>query len=241
VLYDTLLHLGYNGDAPVYRGRMYMASGLDKCEVSVMIPLNPAEPWMGTVIGVELDDTIEQTAQVALTSLCGSRLTDTAAMPIAFFPIRNQGDPMWKQCLEAVFDLECPHFHTCMAAMVEYAQYSFNLQHNLARTVIQQRLSTAAYDEHIITISRELAQLKCWNDLLCGGTVPPSDQDCELKATYHRLSEVEHGWHYTQQQLDAAHELVDERTHTIEHLELGNEHQDLELEERATVIASLEQ
>jgi hypothetical protein len=128
-----------------------------------------------------------------------------------------------------------------MAAMVEYAQYSFNLQHNLARTVIQQRLSTAAYDEHIITISRELAQLKCWNDLLCGGTVPPSDQDCELKATYHRLSEVEHGWHYTQQQLDAAHELVDERTHTIEHLELGNEHQDLELEERATVIASLEQ
>jgi hypothetical protein len=32
----------------------------------VVIPLNPMEPWMATVIGVELDETVEQTAQVAL-------------------------------------------------------------------------------------------------------------------------------------------------------------------------------
>jgi hypothetical protein len=36
-----------------------MAQGLDRCEVSVTIPLNPVEPWVGTVIGVELDDTVE--------------------------------------------------------------------------------------------------------------------------------------------------------------------------------------
>jgi hypothetical protein len=43
VLYDTLVHLSYNGDVPVYRGRMSMAHGLDRCEVSVTIPLNPVE------------------------------------------------------------------------------------------------------------------------------------------------------------------------------------------------------
>jgi hypothetical protein len=59
VLYDALRQLGYNGDAPVYRGRMSMAHGQDKCEVNVVIPLNPTEPWMTTVIGVELDETIE--------------------------------------------------------------------------------------------------------------------------------------------------------------------------------------
>jgi hypothetical protein len=73
VLYDALRQLGYNGDAPVYRGRMSMAHGQDKCEVNVVIPLNPMEPWMSTIIGVELDETVEQMAQVTLTSLCESR------------------------------------------------------------------------------------------------------------------------------------------------------------------------
>jgi hypothetical protein len=39
-----------------------MAHGQDKCEVNVVIPLNPMEPWMEIVIGVELDETVEQTA-----------------------------------------------------------------------------------------------------------------------------------------------------------------------------------
>jgi hypothetical protein len=50
----------------------------------------------------------------------------------------------------------------------------------------------AAYKEHNTTISRELGQLKRENDLLCGGALPPSDQDRELKVMYHRLSEAEH-------------------------------------------------
>jgi hypothetical protein len=70
VLYDALRQLSYNGDAPIYHGRMSMAHGQDKCEVNVVIPLNPTEPWMATVIWVELDETVEQTAHVALTSLC---------------------------------------------------------------------------------------------------------------------------------------------------------------------------
>jgi hypothetical protein len=61
-----------------------------------------------------------------------------------------------------------------------------------------------------------------------------------LTVTYCRLSEVEHGWNYTRQQLDAAHEIVDERTHVIIHLEHANEQQDLKLEERVAMIASIQ-
>jgi hypothetical protein len=43
-----------------------MAHSMEQCKVSVTIPLNSIEPWMSSVIGVELDDTIEQTTQVAL-------------------------------------------------------------------------------------------------------------------------------------------------------------------------------
>jgi TolA-binding protein len=58
---------------------------------------------------------------------------------------------------------------------------------------------------------------------------------------YCRLSEAEHGWHYFRQQLDAACEMLDERTHMIIHLEHHIKQQDLELEERAAMIADLEQ
>jgi hypothetical protein len=203
-----------------------MAHSMQQCEVSVTIPLNPTKPWMATVIGVEFDGTIEQTAQVTLTSLCGSRLSDTAAMPMTVFPVRYRGEPVCQQRLEAISGPDGPHFHAGLAAMAEYAQYSFDLQHTTARTIIQQRMCMAAYEEYHIAISRELTQLKCLNDLLHGGTVPPSDQDRELKVTYHHLSEAE---------------LVDKRTHMIIYLEHANEQQDLEHEERAAVIASLEQ
>jgi hypothetical protein len=96
VLYDTFLHLGYNEDVLVYRARMSMAHSMEQCEISVPIPLNLTEQWMASVIGVELDDTVEQTTQVTLSSLCGSRLADTATMPIALFPVRYQGDPVWQ-------------------------------------------------------------------------------------------------------------------------------------------------
>jgi hypothetical protein len=36
-----------------------MVDGLHICETLMMIPLNPAEPWMGTVVSSEPNTTIE--------------------------------------------------------------------------------------------------------------------------------------------------------------------------------------
>jgi hypothetical protein len=44
-----------------------------------------------------------------------------------------------------------------------------------------------------------------------------------LKVAYRLLSEAKYGWNYTHQQLDAAREVVDERTHAIIHLEQAHE------------------
>jgi hypothetical protein len=108
-----------------------MANGLDECAVNVTIPLNQTKPWMATGIGIELDDTVDQMAQVTLASLCGSLLADTTVMPIVHFLIYYQGDPMWKKRLEAISNPDGPHFLAGMAAMAEYVQYSFNLWHTL--------------------------------------------------------------------------------------------------------------
>jgi hypothetical protein len=214
---------------------------MEQCEVSMTIPIKSEEPWTVTVIGVELDDTIDKMTHFSLASLCGSRLADTTAMLLALFLFRYQGDPVWQQHFEVVSDPEGPHYHTGMAAMAEYAQGLFNLHHSTDTIVVQQHLCMAAYEECHISTSCELAQLRCESDLLRGGTVPPSEQDWELKVAYRHLSEAEHAWYYFRQQLDASREMVDERTHTIIHLEHANEKQDFELVERAAVIATLEQ
>jgi hypothetical protein len=106
MLYDALLHLDHNGDVPVYCGRMSTAHGQDRCEVSVTLPLSSTEPWVMTVVGVELDETIEQATHVTLTALCGSRLNDTAVILVALFLIRGQEEPMWRQRLYDVTDPE---------------------------------------------------------------------------------------------------------------------------------------
>jgi hypothetical protein len=181
VLYDILLRLSYDGKVPIYHCRMSMVDGLDICETSITIPLNPADLWMETIISSEIDTTVERTAHVALTSLCESRLTATTTMSIALFPIRNQENPLWKQRLEVVSDLKGHHVNAGMDAMAKYSQYLFNLQDNTARTIMQQHMRLTAYDEHNTAISHELKQLKCENALLCSVTLPPLDQDCELK------------------------------------------------------------
>jgi hypothetical protein len=95
VLYNALIRLGYDGDAPVYRCQLSTAHGIDQCEVSVTIPFNPTEPWLGSIIDSETDTGVELMAHIALTSLCEDRFTATAALPIVLLPIRDQENPIW--------------------------------------------------------------------------------------------------------------------------------------------------
>jgi hypothetical protein len=110
----------------------------------------------------------------------------------------------------------------------------FNLQASTGRTVMQQHLHSSSLEQHVEGLRRA-------NTILRSGMPPPSDQDRELQVAYCHLSEAEHGWHYFRQQLDAAREMLDERTNVIIHLEQDVEQQDLDLEQRAATIADLEQ
>jgi hypothetical protein len=94
---------------------------------------------------------------------------------------------------------------------------------------------------HSSSLEQHIEELRRANAILRSSTPPPSDQDRELQIVYRHLSEAEHGWHYFRQQLDAAREMLDVCMHVIIHLEHHVEQQDLELEQRAVMIADLEQ
>jgi hypothetical protein len=174
VLYNALVHLGYDGDALVYCCRLSTAHGMDQCEVRVTIPFDPTEPWSGSIISSELDTGVELMAHMALTSLCEDCLTTTAALPIALLPIRNQVNPIWQQRLEAVSNLKGPHFHAGMTSLARYTQYLFNLQHSTARTCVQQRMCLTAYKESVTAATSEMERLRHENAILCSGACPPS-------------------------------------------------------------------
>jgi predicted RNase H-like nuclease (RuvC/YqgF family) len=164
----------------------------------------------------------------------------TTTLPIALLLIRDQENPVWQQCLAAVSDLKGPHFHVGMTSLARYAQYMFNMQHNTARTDMQQRTRLMAYKESATAATGEIERLRHENAILRSGVHPPSEQDCELKEVYHRFSNAEHGWNHTSLLLDITREEVEIRTHGIIHLEHHVEAQDAELEARAETIANLE-
>jgi hypothetical protein len=85
------------------------------------IPLDPAHPWLGSIVGSEPNIGVEMMAHIALTSLCEDRLAATTTLPIVVLLIQNQENPVWQQCLEAMSDLEGPHFHAGMTSLAKYA------------------------------------------------------------------------------------------------------------------------
>jgi hypothetical protein len=127
VLYNTLIHLGYDGDALVYRCRLYRVRDLDRCEDSVTIPIEPMQLWSGSIISSEPDTGVEMMVHIALTSLCEDRLAAIMAAPITLLSIQKQENLIWQQHLEVAFDLEGLHFHAGVTLLGRYAQYLFNL------------------------------------------------------------------------------------------------------------------
>jgi hypothetical protein len=240
IVIRRIIRLGYDRGAPVYRCRLSWVHDLDRCEVSVTIPFDPARPWSGSIIDSEPDTGIEMMAHIALTSLCEDHLTATAALPIALLPIWDQENTVWQQRLAAVSDLKGPHFLAAMTSLARYAQYLFNLQHNTAKIGMQQRTRLLAYEESATAATGEIGRLRHENAILRSGVRPPSEQDRQLKEVYRRLSNAEHGWNHTRLLLNITREEVEIRTHGIIHLEHHVETQDTELEARAETIANLE-
>jgi predicted RNase H-like nuclease (RuvC/YqgF family) len=128
-----------------------------------------------------------------------------------------------------------------VTTLASYAQYMFNLQHNTARTGMQQRMHLTAYKESATAATSEIERLRHENAILHSGARPLSEQDHELQEVYRRLSNTEHGWNHTRMLFDITREEVQTRTHGIIHLENHVETQDTELEERVERIADLEQ
>jgi hypothetical protein len=94
VLYDALIHLGYDEDASVYSYRLSMAHGLDRCEVSVTITFDPMEPCSRSIICSEPNNSAEMMVHIALTSLCEDRLATTIVLSITLLLIQNQESPI---------------------------------------------------------------------------------------------------------------------------------------------------
>jgi hypothetical protein len=128
-----------------------------------------------------------------------------------------------------------------MTLLARYAQYLFNLQHNTDRIGMQQRTHLTAYKESATAATHEIERLRYESVILRSGAHPPSEQDHELQEVYCRLSNTEHGWNHTRMLLDITRKEVETRTHRIIHLDHHVEVQDAKLEERAEMIANLEQ
>jgi hypothetical protein len=106
---------------------------------------------------------------------------------------------------------------------------------------MQQRTRLMSYKESVVATTRVIEGLRHESDILCSGAHLTSEQDHELQEVYRHPSNVEHGWNHTHMLLDITHDEVDIRTHRIIHLEHHVEAQDVNVKERAEMIANLEQ
>jgi hypothetical protein len=106
---------------------------------------------------------------------------------------------------------------------------------------MQQHMHLTAYKESATTTTRKIERLRHENAILRSGAHSPSEKDHELQEDYHHLSNTKHGWSHTRMLLDITHEEVESCKHGVIHLELHVEAPDANLEERAEMIANLEQ
>jgi hypothetical protein len=68
-----------------------------------------------------------------------------------------------------------PHFHAGMTSLARYMQYLFNLQHNTARTGMQQRTHLTAYKESATAATHEIERLRHENVILRSSARPLSE------------------------------------------------------------------
>jgi hypothetical protein len=81
---------------------------------------DPAVPYRGAVIGIDLNDGVEKMVHMALTAFCEHHLTDT---PLALFLIWNQEDPLQQQRQNTMCDMTSPQFSVPCSRLAKYTRY----------------------------------------------------------------------------------------------------------------------
>jgi hypothetical protein len=102
--------------------------------------------WFITATGDDLNDTLERAAQQALTEFCERHLSGLAITAIALFPIQNEGNMAWSECLADVGDPERSAYHTGWVLMARYAYHMSSMFQEVMATGAYQRLHLEEYD-----------------------------------------------------------------------------------------------
>jgi hypothetical protein len=87
-----------------------------------------------TTTGVDLDDTLERAAHLALTEFCELHIPSLAGTAIALFPVQNEGNTTSSERLAAVGNPEHSAYHAGWAFMAPYAQHMSSMFQEVTAT-----------------------------------------------------------------------------------------------------------
>jgi hypothetical protein len=163
---DVLHHFGHTG-TPVYHGRPYREFGHGRCEVHVDVPAHPSDPgmtaWFTTVIGDDLDGTLERAGHQALMEFSEYHLSGVVGTAITLFPVQNEGNTAWSERLAALGDPKGSAYHTGWAFTACYAQQMSSIFQEAAATGAYQRLRLEEYDHQVSAKNRLIKDIQKGN------------------------------------------------------------------------------
>jgi hypothetical protein len=152
LLRDVMHRFGYS-ETPAYHGRPYHEFGHGCCEVHVDVLAHPSDPgmtaWFTTTTSDNLDDTVERATHQALMEFCEHHLLGLVGTTIALFPIQNEGNISWSECLAAVGDPERPTYHVGWAFTTCYAQHMSSMFQEVTATGAYQCLCLEEYNHQV--------------------------------------------------------------------------------------------
>jgi cell division protein FtsB len=135
---------------PTYHGRLYREFRHGHCEVHVDILAHPFNlgmmAWFTMATG---DDTLERAAHQTITEFCERHLPGLTGTAIALFPVQNEGNTAWSECLAAVGEPEHSAYHVGWAFTARYAQHMSSMFQEVAATGAYQRLRLEKYDHQV--------------------------------------------------------------------------------------------
>jgi hypothetical protein len=165
LLRDVLHHFGHT-ETPVYHGCPYCEFGRGHCDVHMDILAHPSDPGMTawfTTATDELNDTLERAAHQALTEFREHHLSSLVSTAIALFPIQNEGNVAWSECLASVGDPERLTYHVGWAFTARYAQHMSSIFQEVMTPGAYQRLRLEEYEHQVFAKNRLIKDIQKGN------------------------------------------------------------------------------